>query len=89
MPLRRAQPTLTSKRLQRRNQLYAFASLLLVDAQDDSDRCLAVALLKLGKDATYSDRYGPRGPYNAAQSMDIFRLMMNEFSDRRFRSWLR
>jgi hypothetical protein len=40
----------------------------------------------MGVDAMRTARFGLRGPYDAAQSED---LMLTEFSDRKFRAWLR
>jgi hypothetical protein len=89
MPLPRPRPTLAEKRVRRRNQLLAFASFLLAEAQNDGDRCLAFLVIQRALDSTRSGRLGPRGRYNAAQSDDFFDLLLTEFSDRKFRAWLR
>ncbi len=40
----------------------------------------------MGVDAMRTARFGLCGPYDTAQSEDIFDLMLTEFSDRKFRA---
>lgn len=89
MPLRRPQATLAGTRLQQRNQFWALAALLLADRADDTDLSLACVLIQIGMETTRSGRFGPRGPYEAAQSVDMFHIILQKFTDRRFRAWFR
>ena len=73
------------------------ALLMLLDAQDPDEELCAVAVAGLAIDeaerieayAERSGKYGPREPYNRPKSNDFFELLLYQFPERHFRTWLR
>jgi hypothetical protein len=88
MPLRKHQETLEEQRIRRRNCLWALGSILLLD-ESVEDKTLALVAIKVGQDTTRDRRIGPRGPHNAINSQDFFIILINDFTDRYFKSWMR
>lgn len=70
-------------------QTFSLGILLLIQAQTDDERLVALAALESSLGASYSAKFGPRGPYDRLQSKDFFDLLMDDFPDRSFRTWLR
>ena len=72
-------------------QLQDLGLLYLVDAEDEEEDLEAAMLLLLARKemkAARSEKWGPRGPYNASKSDEFFRLLLEHFSERRFRIWM-
>jgi hypothetical protein len=73
------------------------AIYLLSTAEDEEEQATALAVVHLAlaqKRKEQSERpnlgkYGPRGPYDRVKSVDFFALLLNEFTDRQFKNWLR
>jgi hypothetical protein len=73
------------------------ATYLLSTAEDEDDHlsALVVAQLELcqiRKEQMKSHcpgKYGPCGPYNHVKSGDFLGLLLDEFTDCQFKSWLR
>jgi len=68
--------------------------IMLADAEDDDEELVALLFLRLAfteqRDRkARSGKYGRRGPYKSRKSKDFFDLMLNDFSDRWFKSWFR
>lgn len=76
MPLSRKQ---AAKRLRR------VATALFINAEDEDDDLLAILVLR------YASRKKQilRGPYNGVQSKDFFELLMNSYTSREFKSFVR
>jgi hypothetical protein len=90
------------RRRQQRRQAHGhpflmLATCLLSTAEDEDDHLSALvitqlALRQIRKEQTksrYPGKYGPRGPYDRVKSGDFLCLLLDEFTDRQFKSWLR
>lgn len=71
----------------------ALSIYMMVTADDEDDELIAiiVALLALDhhKNAKKSGKYGPRGRYDRAKSQDFFELVIEAFTDRQFKEFMR
>ena len=72
-----------------KNELEAAAILLLSTAESPAEELLAYSVARLARHAKINNRYGPRGPYTAAKSEDFLDILLNESTDRVFRTWFR
>src|SRR5882724_3548656 len=64
-------------------------ALLLADAQDLEEELAALLTLKLAKQECRSRRYGRRGPYNRLKSCNFLELIIDKYSPRWFKAWMR
>lgn len=66
---------------------------LLSEAEDEVDELNAHAMLALAiktkQHQPQHGKWGRRGPYNAPQVGEFFNLLLEGFSEKRFRIWMR
>jgi len=63
--------------------------LLLAAAQDPEEELVALLTLKLAKQEHRSGRYGWRGPYDRLKSHNFLELIIDKYSPRWFKAWMR
>jgi len=77
------------------HDLEALAVLMLADAEDDEELLVALTVAQIVADdmrmlrVIGGGRYGPRGFYDRQKSKDIFDLLLYNYTDRWFKTWLR
>lgn len=71
----------------------ALAVYIMATAADEDEELIAILVallaLQLRKKAKKSGKYGPRGPYDRAKSQDFFQLVLEAFTDRQFKEFMR
>ena len=95
----RKHPDSTTKRCKKHKNwlvdLEALATLMLADAEDDEEEMAAILVAQIAvKEAHLLHLhsvgcYGHRGLYDSQKSKDFFLLLLYNFSDRWFKSWMR
>lgn len=77
---------LTKVQKQKCRRLRVLATLLSSDTQNEDEDLLALLLARM---ATRQPDKIPRGPYDGVQSVDFFDKLMNSFTPRVFRTFVR
>lgn len=71
----------------------AIAAYMMATAEDEDEELIAVAVALLArghlKKAKKSGKFGPRGPYDRAKSEDFFQLVLESFTSRQFKEFMR
>ncbi|EIN11338.1 hypothetical protein PUNSTDRAFT_42631 [Punctularia strigosozonata HHB-11173 SS5] len=83
----------TKTRLPLWKRMLAVTCHLFSEAEDEVDELNAQAMLaltiKTKQNQPRHGRWGRRGPYNAPQVEEFFKLLLEGFSEKRFRIWMR
>lgn len=70
-------------------------AIILLSTADTSDEhtvallAAHLALNQIRKERSEHGKFGPRGPYDRVKSIDFYDLILNRFTGRQFKNWLR
>lgn len=62
-------------------ETFSLGILLLSQAETNEEKLVALAALEGSLGASYSARFGPRGPYDRVQSKDFVDLLLHGWGD--------